>query len=429
MKTEFVEVSETRKNLTVEIPSGVVDAEIDRVAQDYGRAARVPGFRPGRVPARLVKQRFKDQILHDVAHKLIPPAVDEALKERGIEPVDTPDIQDVLVQEGKPLRFTATFETVPPIDPGDYEDIILRRQPAVLQAGAVEQALEELRQKAARYEPVEGRSIESGDSVVIDLERRPVVAGEVEPKPDRHENVTVEIGAAANPPGFDEELLGLEPGSEKGFTLAYPADYAISELAGTSVEYRVWIRAVRQRVVPELDDEFAKDVGDFDSLEQFRERVREDILKEARRLSERQLRVDLLKQLAEKVTFEVPESLVEREIDRRVEEFVRRLLEQGVDPRKARIDWDDFRKHQREMAAEAVRSALVLDAVARRENLTAEPEDVEREVTRHAERTGRSPSAVRAQLEKDGGLPRLLTGLRREKVAEFLLSRATIADG
>src|SRR5215203_7293566 len=150
MKIEFVEVNDTRKNLTVEIESHVVDAEIDKVAQDYGKAARVPGFRPGKVPAKVVRQRFRDQILHDVAHGLIPRAVDEALRERGVEPVDTPDIKDVVVEEGQPLKFTASFETVPPIDPGDYSTITLSSKQAVVEDGAVEQALSQLRERAAR---------------------------------------------------------------------------------------------------------------------------------------------------------------------------------------------------------------------------------------------------------------------------------------
>src|SRR3954470_13111669 len=171
MKTEFVDVNETRKNLVVEIESDVVDAEIDKVSRDYSKAARIPGFRPGKVPAKVVRQRFRDQILHDVAHGLIPRAVDEALRERGVEPVDTPDIRDVVVEEGQPLKFTASFDTVPPIDPGDYATIQLRRAGMQVEDTAVDQALEGLRERSARYEPVEGRGVQSGDSVLMDLVR------------------------------------------------------------------------------------------------------------------------------------------------------------------------------------------------------------------------------------------------------------------
>jgi trigger factor len=426
MKTEFVDVNDTRKNLVVEIPSEVVDAEIDRLARKYSRTAKVPGFRPGKVPARLVKQRFREQILHDVAHDLIPRAVDDALRERGVEPVDTPDIRDVVVEEGQPLKFTASFETVPPIEPGDYESIHLRRPPVSIDEAEVDRALEQLRQHAARHEPVEGRPIAAGDTVIVDLTRQMVAPG-APGQPERHESVSVEIGAAVNPPGFDDELTGLAEGAQKTFTVQYPPEYAIRELAGSKVSYEVAVKGIRRRVVPGLDDEFAKDLGEFSTLDELRARVRADLEKEAEQNADRQLRADLLKALAERVTFEVPSALVDREVDRRIEDFVRRLIEQRVDPRQTNIDWEEFRRNQRGPGAESVKAALVLDEVARREGLSVSAADLDREVAQIAERTGRTVPAVRAQLEKEGGLARLGAGLRREKAVDFLLSRATIA--
>src|SRR5687767_11941938 len=191
MKTEFIDVSDTQKNLVVEIPSTIVDAEIEKIARDYSKAARIPGFRPGKVPAKVVRQRFRDQILHDVVHGLIPRAVDEALRERGVEPVDTPDIRDVVVEEGQPLKFTATFDTVPPIEPGDYSTLTVPNRGAAVEDGAVEQALSALRERSARYEPVEDRGVELGDSVQLDLERT-AAAESGETQTDRHDGVTVE---------------------------------------------------------------------------------------------------------------------------------------------------------------------------------------------------------------------------------------------
>src|SRR2546429_2141701 len=213
MKTEFVDVNETRKNVRVEIPQDVVAAEIDRVARDYSRRAKIPGFRPGKAPARVIKQRFKDQILHDVAHDLIPRAVDDALRERGVEAVDTPDIRDVTVEEGQPLTFTASFDTVPPFDPGDYSTVTLTRTSARVEDEAVHIALQRLRDRAARFEPVEGRGVDHGDTVVADIERR----GGADVKADTTRDVNVQLGAKANPPGFDEHLLGLEPGATTSF--------------------------------------------------------------------------------------------------------------------------------------------------------------------------------------------------------------------
>jgi trigger factor len=424
MKTEFIDLSETRKNLVVEIPSTVVDAEIEKIARDYSKAARIPGFRPGKVPPKVVRQRFRDQILHDVAHGLIPRAVDEALRERGVEPVDTPDIKDVVVEEGQPLKFTATFETVPPIDPGDYASLTIHNRAAVVEDGSVEQALSQLRERAARYEPVEGRGIETGDSVVLDLERT-ATGADGAAQTDKHDAISVDIGAAVNPPGFDEALIGLTAGERRAFDVTYPDDYAIRELAGSTVKYDAAIKSIRTRAVPALDDEFAKDLGSFDNLGQLRERVRADLEHERRHENERELRGELLAQLAARVAVDVPPTLLEREIDRRVEEFVRRLIEQQVDPMRTNINWEEFREKQRQAAAEAVKSALVLDEVARRENITVSDADVDEEISRYAERTGRTPAAVRARLEKEGGLGRVYAGVRRERTVEFLLSRAT----
>jgi len=422
MKAELVDVNETRKNLTIEIPPDVVDAEIERVARDYSRKAKIPGFRPGKAPARVIKQRFRDQILHDVAHELVPSAIDEAMRERGLEPVDTPDVRDVNVEEGSALTFTASFDTVPAFEPGDLSTISVRRPRVAIDDEAVSDALTRLRERAARFEPVEGRGVIEADHLTVDLERK-----DPDGKVDRHTDVAITLGAKANPPGFDEQLLGVEIGGRKSFTIQYPADYAITELQNTSVDYTVTVKGIKRRVVPELDDEFAKDLGSFENLDGLRARVREDLEHEGRHAAEREVRGELMKQLAARVPFEVPAALVEREIDRRLEEFARRLLDQNIDPRQAGIDWNAFRESQQAPARDAVASAIALDEIARREQLQVAEDEVEREIARYGERTGRAAAAVRATLEKEGGLSRVYAGLRREKSIDFVMTHATIA--
>jgi trigger factor len=421
MKTEFADVNATRKTVRVEIPTDVVNTEIDRVAKDYSRKARVPGFRPGKTPPRVIKQRFKDQILHDVANDLIPRAVDDALREKGMEAVDTPDVREVTIEEGQPLTFTASFDTVPTFDPGDLSTISFRRASGAITDEAVDLALQRLRDRGARFEPVEGRGVDHGDTVVLDLERQDPAG-----KPDAHKDVSIEMGAKANPPGFDEQLLGLESGATKSFVLHYPADYPIGELADTDVSYTVAIKGLKRRVLPELDDEFAKDLGEFDTLAALQARVREDLEHEAKHAAEREDQAELMKQLATRLPFDVPGSMVEREVDRRLEEFARRLIDQNVDPRQAGIDWNAFRESQREVSREAVAAALVLDEITRRENIEVTEAELETEVGRYAERTGRTPAAVRAALEKEGGMSRVHAGLRREKSIDFVKARATI---
>jgi trigger factor len=440
MKTEFTEVNETRKNLSFEIPSDVVDAEIDRVAKQYSRTARVPGFRPGKVPAHVVRVRFKDQILSDVAHDLIPRVVTTALQERGLEPVAAPDIRDLVLDEGQPLTFVADFETLPPIDPGEYTGLTARKPAAVLEVGAVDRALEHLRERAARWHSIEDRPAAAGDTVLLDLTRTVQprliqLAGEAPPpqtgdanKPEALQNVTVEIGASANPPGFDENLTGMAIDGAKSFTVRYPSDYESAELAGATVDYDVKVKAIRLKELLPLDDEFAKEVSDAETLAALRDRIHENLQHEAEHDADHRVRHALLQQLSSRLK-SAPQALVDHEVDRRLEEFVRRLMEQGVDPMKANVDWQQFREAQRQASEETVKSTLVLDEIGRRENIEATDEDLTKEIERFAERSGRTPTAVRATLDKEGGLDRIRAGIRREKTMSWLLERANIVTG
>lgn len=439
MKTEFTEVSETRRHLSFEVPPDVVENAIARVARDYTRTAKVPGFRPGKVPATVVRQRYKDQILYDVANDLIPKVVGAELRERALEPVAAPDIRDVVIEEGQPLTFLADFEILPPIDPGSYEGISLQKAPPVLEAGAVDQALEQLQERHARWQPVEDRSAASGDTLLLDLTRTRrtrliALPGEPAPpppspedgKPEQLENVSIEIGASANPPGFDENLMGASTGDVREFAITYPADYQIAELAGATVDYVVTVKGIRRKELLALDDDFAKEVSDAETLDALRERIRHDLQHAAEHEADHKLRHDLLQQLASRVRM-APDVLVDQEVDRRLEEFVRRLMEQGVDPMKANIDWQDFRERQKAAASDTVRSTLVVDEVARRQAIEATDEDVEAEIGRFAERSGHTPAAVRARLEKDEALGRIRAGIRREKTMTWLLAHANIA--
>ena len=426
MKTEFTDVSETRKSLAVEIPTSDVDRQIVRLSKQYGKSVKVPGFRPGKVPAAVARRRFRDQILRDVAQDLVPQAVDEALRERGLEPVDTPSVRDVKVEEGEPLTFTATFETLPPIDPGEYRGLTLRRAPVEVDDAAVDRALEQVRERAAKMMPVEGRPVAHGDTVMIDLERQPLPAQGPPGATERHEGVALEVGGPANPPGFDDELVGLDAGAEHAFTLTYPTDHEVAELAGRQVRYTVTIKDIRVRVLPDLDDDLAKDLGECDSLDALRTRVREDLVAAGERDSEQEMRADLLKQLASRVAIDVPEALVTRDLDRRLEHFVGHLLAQRIDPREANVDWAQMRDEQRPAATDTVRSTLMLDEIVRREAIEVTDAEIEAEIARQAKQSGRTVAAMRALIEKEGGLDQVATALRREQAIAFLVEHATV---
>jgi trigger factor len=429
MRSELKEVSQTRRDLAIELPSDVVNEAIGHAAAKLGRAAKIPGFRPGKVPVAVIRQRFKPQIMQDVAEHLVSKAVGDALTEKGVEPIATPDIKDLVLEEGKPLTFTATFDVVPSFDPGDLSTIEATEPAAAVTDEAVNLALDRLRERHARYEAVEGGVVEAGHTVVMSLQRQGTDKDGKRGEVDTHETVNIELGAKANPPGFDEQMIGMTPGATKSFTITYPADYAIPELAGGTVDYTVTLKEIKKRVVPALDDDFAKDLGQFDSIEALRADVRHDLEHEAKHASERQLRQDVLKQLAGRVPFPAPESLIDREIDRRLEDFARRLMEQRIDPRQANIDWNAFRDGQRAPATEAVSSAIVLDEIARRDNITVSEADLDAELQRYADQTGHNLASIKARLQKDGELGRLAAGLRREKAVAHVLTTAKITKG
>jgi trigger factor len=436
MKAELVDKSPTEKQLTFEVPADVVEQEVAKVSANYSKSAKVPGFRQGKVPVKVVRQRFMEQILDDVAHQLIPRLVTDALIEHQLQPVAAPDVHDLHLKEGEPMTFHAHFEVLPAIDPGTYTGIALKKPAAVLEVGAVDSTLEQLQQRAAKWTPVEDRAATTGDALLMDLTRTVkgaliVIPGQEsnDTKPELMQNVSVELGAAANPPGFDDNLMGVRPGDQKSFTTEYPADYAMPELAGKTVKYDAVIKAIRRKEVLPLDDNFAKEVSEFETLDALKEQVKKDLQHQAEHDADHAVRHDLLKTLSSRLTAAVPSVLVERETERRLEDLIRRLMDQGIDPMKADINWQEFRERQKAGAEESVRSTLVLDEIAKREKISATEEDVEAEIAKFAERSGHTPAAVRARLEKEDGLDRIAAGIQREKTMNFLLDKAEIVIG
>jgi trigger factor len=305
----------------------------------------------------------------------------------------------------------------------------------VLEVGAVDRALEQLQEQHARWQPVEGRGASIGDTLLLDLTRTKrgsliVVPGQTQAegdKPEVMENISVELGNSANPPGFDEHLTGAAEGETRTFTTTYPAEYEIAELAGATVDYVASVKGIRRKELLAIDDDFAKEVSDVETLEALRERIREDLQKGADEDSDHAVRHALLQQLASRLSA-APEVMIEQEVDRRLEEFVRRLMEQGLDPMQVNVNWQEFRERQRDTAVDTVKSTLVLDEIGRRESIAATDEDLEAEIAKFAERAGRTPAAVRARLEKEGALPRLLSGIRREKTLAWLLENAQMTS-
>lgn len=428
MKTELVDVNPTRKSLNIELPPEVVAAEIEKTTAQYRRTAKIPGFRPGKVPARVIQQRFRSQIMAEVAQDLVQKAITDAIAEQNVEPVASPAVRNLVLEEGRPMTFSADIDVLPSFDPGPFETLHARRSPVQVDDAAVDESLDQLRQRAARFEPVEGAPAELGHTLLVDLERQSTDKtgrrGELHKQP----GTSIELGDGGNPPGFDDQLHGLTSGGRKTFTLRTPDDAPDEDARGTETTYSVHVHDIRRRVVPELDDEFAKDLGEFDTVEALRGRVRADLEQEARTAAERQTRAEVLKALATRVPFDIPPALIDREVERRLSEFVERLAAQRVDPRQVKIDWNAFRQGQRDPAADAVKSGLVLDEIAKREDLGVSEVEIDAEVERIARGMGAPVHLLRERLEEEGGYERIAHTLRREKALKHAMSRATIVD-
>jgi trigger factor len=366
--------------------------------------------------------------------------VGEALRERGLEPVAAPDIRELVLEDGQPMSFVADFETLPPVDPGEYTGIPLRKRPAVLEVGAVDRALDHLQERHARWHPVEDRPAETGDTMLLDVTRTRQtrlisLPGEEAPpppspedgKPEQLENVTVELGASANPPGFDDHLTGASTGDVRQFTVTYPSNYEVQEMAGATMEYVATVKSIRRKELLPLDDDFAREVSDLETLDALRDRIREDLQRGAEQDVEHEMRHELLQQLAQRLKT-APDTLIDAEIDRRLEDFVRRLVEQGIDPMQVGVDWQQFRERQREPATQTVKSTLVVDEIARREGIQATDEDLAAEIEKFGDRSGRTPAAIRARLEKEGALDRLRAGIVREKTVSWLIEHAAVSS-
>jgi len=417
------ETNTCQRELEIEIPAETVERETERVTREFARQARLPGFRPGKAPAELVRRRYWDDIKSEVLHHLIPASLENAFKERELAPVGDPAIAELTFEPAKPLRFKATFEVLPEIRLGDYKGLEVEPARVELTDEDLERELEGLRQRAGTYEPVADRAAADGDTVVAAF-----LGVVIQPKEKRDpitlDDVHVEVAGEGTLSAFSDGLRGTRPGEERQFSVAYPADYPEADLAGRTVAFTARVKEIKQRKLPALDDAFAQRVSDTKTLEELKAKLREG-LEQARAARERQLgERRLLEALLARHDFPVPEALVERQLDARLERQVRALLAQGIDPRRAPMDWGRLRREQRPGATQDVQLSLLLERIAQAEKLEATEEEISRELERLAGEAGQSGEAVRARLTKEGGLGRIKSAVRSEKVIEFLRSHA-----
>lgn len=416
----MAEPVEIKKSLQITVPAAEVKEAAERAIAKIQKRVHLRGFRPGKAPATLIERLYADEVRHEVLNELVPKYLFKRAEEEGLVIVGTPDVRDVHFRVGEPLKFTAEFEIQPQFELLDYKGIpVPYREPEITEED-IARRLEELREEKAEFVTLEPRPLQDGDYAVVALES---LAG-VTP-PIRQQEVTLEIGGRDTLEAFSVNLRGMAPGEEKEFDVHYPEDYGQRRLAGKTVRFRARVKAVRRKELPELNDEFARDLGDYLNMEELREAVRRSLLMERQAQARREAQEKLVEKLVDMHDFPVPEAYIERQLESQVQRYLAGLAAEGVDVTRLNIDWERVKATQRERAIRDVKASLLLEKIADREGIYATIDEVDREVERIARQEREPVAAVRARLEKEDGLRRIASRIRTEKTLAFLFEHAT----
>jgi len=420
IKTAVKEISAARRSLDIEVGANSMTEEYEKLCRRYARTLRVPGFRAGKVPLHIIKQRFGREVEKEVVEHAMQHALRQGLAGLTPRPLGTPSLRQYDYSLGGALTFTVEYEVMPRIEVAGVSAIKVSVETPAVTDRMVGEALEELRERAARLVPVSGRGVHQGDHVVIDASGFDPDGAQLFTR----ENMLIEIGSNGPHPELTDPMRDMMPGEARTFTIDYPGDHPSEEMAGRRVEYRVTVREIKEKVLPELDDEFARELK-LDALDELKRRVGDDLMARERRRTKEQARRAAVDQLLEhNPGVPAPEVLVDAEVDRRLQEVARSLRMQGIDPSGAAVDWDDIRQKQRDPAARTVRAGLLLDAIADERKISLEPGALDAAITDEAKRREQTPESLRAQLTKDGRLETLSAHLVREKVLDFLVGPA-----
>ncbi len=417
--------SETcKKELVIEVPPDIVKQESEAVTAQYRRLARIPGFRPGRAPASLIRRHYQDDIRNEVVQSLLPKYFENAIKEQKMAVIGRPHFDDLKFEEDTPLTATARFEVLPEFELNEYKGLEVEQGPFEVSEEEVSQTLEDLRQRAATFEPVEDRAARDGDYVTVNY--RGVDKADAEAKPLEASDAMVHLSEEGSVPQFTENLRDAKPGDVREFEVNYPEDYASKPLAGKSLSYRVEIQAVKKKVVPELDDEFAKSVSEFKTMDELKDRVSENLAARKKYEAETEAKQGLLNQLVAAHSFPVPDTLVEGQVDGKLERFLNRLVSQGMDPRTVGLDWQKLREDARPEAEKDVRGSLILEKVGEAEAIEVKEEEVDELIRELAQERREAPAALKTRLTRDGELSTIERRLRNQKALDLIYQHAKI---
>ncbi|MBV9760060.1 MAG: trigger factor [Acidobacteriaceae bacterium] len=407
-----------KRSLEIEIPLEEVERARERVTNSIKQRVRLPGFRPGKAPLNLIQSRFESEIRSEVLDLLLPQAFRERVQKEELKVVGSPNITDLHFDPGEPIRFKADFEVAPEFELGDYRGLPVKYEEPTVNDEELSKRLDAMRENKAEYVNLDPRPIENGDHVLVHLKS---VAGLAEPI---DQDVQIEVGAEQTLPEFNAALTGASPDDVKQVDVTYPEDYAQERLAGKTVQFELTPKIVRKKELPVLDDEFARDLGDYQNLEELREAVRKTIFQEKQYAAQQQAKEELIDRLVERNEFSVPEAYIDRQIENQVRMRLRDLTGQGIDPSNLKLDWEKIKESQREKAVRSVRASLLLEKVAEREGIAATKDEVDREVQRIARQEREAVPVTRARLEKEGTLGRIAGHIQTEKTLHALFEQA-----
>ena len=432
MKTELTDVSPTRKEIRIEIEPALVRSTYDRISDEYSKAAKVPGFRPGHAPRSVIRTRYKNEIRTEVLRELLPEAVNNAIGEHALATIGEPNVEVDNPQALEHLGDAAItvkvgVEVLPEIKLDNYKGLEAQRSIRPVTDEDVDKTIDNLRDASAALQPVEDRGAELGDTVTINA--RGNFVEDPEEEEIRVEDVEVVLGGPGVQQEFTDNLLGVRPDEKKTFAVEYPADFSSPGLAGKKLRYEADVTAVRRKELPEADDEWARSLGDeFDSLATLRSKIRQDLELHAKAEADHKLQAELVRKLVAAHDFEAPQSFVEQQLNQRLQTVVREMMGRGVDPRNENINWDRAREELKTQAEEDVRATMLLDHIAEAENITVSNEEVEAEIEALASASRQSVEQVRAALTKSGGERSIAHRLRNRKALDLLIDNANITD-
>ena len=417
-----------QRELTIEIPADVVKSETEQLINRYTKVARIPGFRKGKVPAGIIRQRFAKDIEGEIVEQLVPRYFREEVQKQGLSPVSQPRVTDLHLHEGEPLKFTARFEVFPEFKVAAYDDIKVDTIDSNVTDEEVETALNNLRQQHATYTPVEeDRGLADGDYAVVSFKGTPKEGeGDADTKPVEVDEVMVEIGGTNTVAEFSDNLRGAKPGETRTFDVKYADDFSDQRLAGKTMSYEASVKGIKHKNVPELNDDFAKELNaELNTIDELRNRLRENMVAEKQHEAEHQGKDKIVEELVKRNDFAIPDSMLDSQIDLRLERGLRALAAQGMTTEHMKkMDFGRLRAGQREGALREVKASLILEQIADNERVDISDEELEREVEIMALQAKQPVEKVRARLTEDGGLDRIRHRLRNEKTLDFLYRRS-----